>query len=350
MFRLPRFLSLQRKSPVAPRRRRLTVEQLESRQVLSYTFSGGLLIIHADADKSNDSVKIVAAGAASDGSTVVQVRSNLVNQNKPTNIGGLGSPVLGVTLDLRNGNDKVSIESLPQVKVLVGEGNGNNDIRVGDASAIGVIAGNGHNHVELGAGSSLNVFGIVPGNGVLPANTVAILGWKYSVTPAGGITTDLAPIGNNRSANDVKIRDAAGKIAIVDIAGSGSNSVDTGDGDDIVWIQGSGNNHIKVHKGINQVQVDGNGNNDVDSQGVGSITINGQGNNDIKAGPNPGNAVLLTFTNQGGHNQVKATAGANVQVNGVQITLSGKVANTKTTVKFEPGNGSGSGGSGSGAA
>src|SRR5438128_1804169 len=116
MFRLPRFLAHQRTSPAAVRCRKLAVEQLESRQVLSYTFSAGLLIIHADAARSNDSVRIVAAGAASEGSTGVQVRSNLVNQNKPINIGGPGSPVRGVTLDLKDGNDKVSIESLPEVK------------------------------------------------------------------------------------------------------------------------------------------------------------------------------------------------------------------------------------------
>lgn len=350
MFRLPRFLSYQHTTAAARRGRPLTVERLESREVLSYTFDVGVLIIHADAAKSNDSVRIVAAGAASDGSTGVQVRSNLVNHGAPTNIGGPGNPLVTITLDLKDGNDKVSIDDLTQTRILVGEGNGNNDISIGDCEVTAVVAGNGHNHLEIGGGAGSDVRGLAPGNVVVPAGTVVFLGWGYTINSSGGLgLASLSPIGNNRNGNDVHIHDQAGKIAIIDIAGNGPNSVDTGDGDDIVWVQGNGHNHIKVHQGNNQVQVDGNGNNDVDSNGTGSITINGQGNNDIKAGSDPGNAVLLNFTNPGGHNNVKAVAGANVRVNGVQVTSSGKVANTKTTVTFEKSK-DGGGGSGSGAA
>jgi hypothetical protein len=337
-----------------PRRRRLVVEQLETREVLSFTFNAGVLIIHADTANSNDSVKIVAAGAAHDGSTGVQVRSNLVNHGQPTNFGGSGNPVTRVTLDLQNGNDKVSIDNLAQVRIRVGEGNGNNDIHVGDALDIGVAAGNGHNHVDLGAGLQNGAGGLAPGGAVTsatvsssagalqggvvtPAGTVALLGWSYTIdTSTGGLFTPIPPIGGNRSGNDVKIHDQAGKTAIVDIAGNGSNSVEVGDGDDIVWIQGSGNNHIQANKGNNQVQVDGNGNNDIKSKGTGSITVNGQGNNEIDAGTDPRSAVFLSFTKPGGHNHVKAATGASVQVSGVAITKSGKVANTNTTVNFAP--------------
>ena len=79
MFRLPRFLCVRRRTPAVSSHRRLAVEQLETRQVLSFTFNAGVLIIRADDPISNDGVNIVAAGAANDGSTGVKVRSNLVN-------------------------------------------------------------------------------------------------------------------------------------------------------------------------------------------------------------------------------------------------------------------------------
>jgi hypothetical protein len=310
-----------------------------------------VLIIHADAANSNDSVKIVAAGAASDGSTGVQVRSNLVNHGHATNIGGSGNPVIRVTLDLQNGNDKVSIDGLAQTNVLIGEGNGNNDIQVGDSAEIGIVAGNGRNHIDVGSGTAFGVVALAPGNVNVAANTVVFAGWQNIVNnDNGGLhLVSISPIGNNRSGNDIHVHDRAGKVAIVDIASNGANSVDTGDGDDIVWIQGNGNNHIDVKQGNNQVQVDGNGNNNIDAKGAGSITVNGQGNNEIDAGNSVNSAVILSFAKPGGHNHVKAATGASVKVNGAVITKSGKVASTNTNVNFGPAKG-GAGGSGSGAA
>jgi hypothetical protein len=103
-----------------------------------------------------------------------------------------------------------------------------------------------------------------------------------------------------------------------------------------VWIQGNGNNHIQADKGNNQIQVDGNGNNIIDSNGSGSITVNGQGGNNINAGPDARDAVFLNFLSPGGNTNVTAAPGANVQVNGLKITTSGKVPNSFTTVKFVP--------------
>jgi len=322
------------------------VEQLETRQVLSFTFNAGVLIIRADDPISNDGVNIVAAGAANDGSTGVKVRSNLVNHGGVAIFGGPGNPVVRVALDLQNGNDHVSIDDLTQVKVRVGEGNGRNDIRVGDALDIAVAAGTGRNHVDLGAGSTNAVSGLAPGGVLAPAGVAVLLGYAYTIDPNTGVlSTPFTPIGNNPSANEVKIRDGAGKTAVVDIASDGANIVDTGDGDDIVWIQGNGNNHIHVDRGNNQVQVDGNRHNEIKSTGTGSITVNGQGNNVIDAGTDPQSAVILNFTRAGGLNHVKAAPGASVKVNGVLITKSGKVPTTNTTVNFVPAKGSGRGGS-----
>ena len=327
-------LSPKRSAPGPRRSLSLAVEELESRLVPSYTFNTGILIINADSPSSNDVVHIRAAGTASDGTTGVQVDSNLVNGGSPTTIGGPGTPVVRIALDLKDGNDTVSIAGLAQTKIRVGEGNGNNSIRVGDSLNIAVAAGNGHNSVKVGGGTDNSLAGIAPGNILSPAGTVVELGWSYRIDSAGGLFTPFTPIGGNLSRNKVVVGDHEGQSAVVDIAGDGSNSVSTGNGNDIVWIQGNGDNHIKAEAGTNQIQVDGNGDNHIRASGAGTITVNGRGDNRINAGANPSDAVFLNFTGKGGRNHVQAAVGAHVEVNGKTVTSSGKYDNTHTFVQF----------------
>jgi hypothetical protein len=313
----------------------LTLESIESRLVPSFTFSSGVLIVHADTSTSSDYVTISSTGSAGDGSTGVKVRSNLVNNGAATTIGGPGNPVLRITLDMQDGNDTVLIAGLAQTRIRVGEGNGNNVVAIGDAQDIGVAVGNGRNAVLVGGGSANTAGGIAPGNTIAPAGTVVLVGWSYTIdNTTGGLFTPFTPIGNNHASSAVIVRNHTGQKAVVDVATDGSSVVATDDGDDIVWVQGNGNSLISGDKGNNQIQVDGNGNNRIDARGIGSITVNGQGNNRIDAGNNANNAVYLSFTGPGGNNKVWASTGATVKINGLSVTSSGGFNGTNTVVRF----------------
>ena len=317
----------------------LAIEHLESRLNPSYTFNAGILIIQADTQNSNDYVHISAAGAANDGTTGVRVESNLVNGGKATTIGSAANPVLRITLDMKDGNDDVEIAGLAQTKVLVGEGNGNNVVNIGDSLVVAFAAGSGRNDASLGGGSNATVLeGYGPGYTLAPAGTVTLIGWTYSVNPTTGGLSVPTQIGNNHD-NAVVVHDQAGESAIVDIAGNGGNFVHTGQGDDIVWIQGNGDNLVLARKGHNTIEVDGNGDNYLRADGTGSITVVGQGDNSIHAGKNTADSVFVSFTGSGGHNSVTTESGAAVTVNGVVVTASGLIAGTHTHVKFKTNHG-----------
>src|ERR1043165_7675754 len=169
-----------RKQDAPQRFAKLSIEQLEDRLTPSFTFSNGLLVIHANTQFSSDFVQIVAIGSANDGSTGVRVHSNLVRAGLLTNIGSASNPVTAITLDLKDGNDSVSIAPLAQVKIRIGEGNGFNHISVGGSLAIGVVAGTGLNNILVGGGSSNTLTGLAPGNTATSAGTVVLVGFRYS--------------------------------------------------------------------------------------------------------------------------------------------------------------------------
>ncbi|HEX3151300.1 MAG TPA: hypothetical protein VHR66_24695, partial [Gemmataceae bacterium] len=220
-----------RKQPSTRKSRLLALESIESRLVPSFTFSSGVLIVHADTSTSSDYAFVNPTGSASDGSTGVKVRSNLVNNGAPTTIGGAGNPVVRITLDMQDGNDAVLIAGLAKTRIRVGEGNGDNVIAVGDAQDIGVAVGNGRNAILVGGGSANTAGGIAPGNSIAPAGTVVLVGWSYTIdTTTGGLFTPFAPIGNNHANSAIIVRDHTGQKSVVDVATDGSSLIATDDG------------------------------------------------------------------------------------------------------------------------
>lgn len=313
-------------------RTRLGLDVFEDRVVpASVTFVGGTLLIDADPSTA-DTVRITPTGTATDGSTGVKVRSTFTGPTAVT-FGGAGDPVTTIALDLKDGDDRVTVASLASVIVLVGGGNGNNVVKVGDARGVGVVTGSGRNEVTIGNGTD-NVFGstTMPGT----AGAVAFVGWGYQFGNAG-TSIFLTSTTGNANDNEVRVKSDAGSRSFVEVVGTGDNFVTTGDGDDGVTIAGGGNNRVRgrggndylaitgdgdndvaAGTGANTVVITGNGDNRVRARGTGSVSITGGGVNRVNVACSDGVTVSLTGSAAG--SKVTAPASAVVVVNGTTVT------------------------------
>lgn len=208
-----------------PRPARLGFDVFEDRVVpASVTFINGTLLIGAD-QSTADTVRITPTGTASDGSTGVKVLSSFTGP-MAVKFGDAAHPVTTIALDLKDGDDKVNVASLASVVVLVGGGNGNNVIKIGDARAAGVITGSGLNDLTIGNGAD-NLFGSTSMPGT--AGAVAFLGWGYQFANAGtAIFLSGAP--GNANDNVIRMKSDAGSRSFVEVIGTGDNRVRTGAG------------------------------------------------------------------------------------------------------------------------
>jgi hypothetical protein len=281
MFRCT-FRSLRRpaKADPAPLAARLGLDAFEDRLVpASATFSNGVLVIAADQATDSDTVTIVAAGASADGSTGVTATYSTAGGPVTQTFGDAANPVTNIALDLKDGNDTVNVASLTATAVLVGEGNGNNVVTIGDTTFGGVVAGSGQNTLTVGGGSQ-NVWSATALPGV-SAGSGAFVGWSYAFSGDYKGITAASSVGN-ANANAINMNTGAGQRSIVDVVGSGSNTVNGGDGIDSIYIWGDGGNALNLGAGDDLVRIDGNGNNTVSTgDGNDSVTINGNGNNTV---------------------------------------------------------------------
>lgn len=295
--------------PARPATARLGLEGCEDRTVpASIAFDPATGVLRIDADSNTDDfVQITPAGASSTGSTGVRVLSSIDGyQNR---VFGDTAPIGQIQINGQNGNDNVQVASL-DVVVLIGEGNGNNFVRVGNTRGTAVIAGSGRNNVQLGGGTDNGAFtNFFPG---VTTGVAVFLGYDYVFGDPLGIFVN-GEVGNNRD-NYVSVGTAAGQSASVDILGNGTNNVSGGAGTDYVRVIGNGNNYVNAGTGANFLFVQGSGNNNLTGLGTGSITIDGGGNNHVNAGTNAGNAV--TLTNAVGFSYIAAANAAAVTVNG----------------------------------
>jgi hypothetical protein len=353
------------KSVHSPLKARLGLDAFEDRVVpANISFNSGVLLVEAD-QTTNDYVRITPIGASGDGSTGVKLVTNVQGSLQTMTFGGDGDPVTNIALDMKDGNDFVSVASLKQTIVLVGEGNGNNVVLLGDTLAAGVLAGSGQNVIAVGNSTLPDAFGSfnLPGF----ASEAVFVGWGYSFAD-GGRAVFLA--GNTGNANDnlVLVGSKTGFRTFVDVVGTGNNLiltgngddgvsvigggnnliftgagndlvriqgdgdnwVCTGSGDDTVEINGNGNNHVGAGNGANNVTVNGNGNNSVCARGSGSITVNGSGQNFVHTGC--GSTATVALNGAGAGSVVCADEFTSVFVDGVQVTEPGAVGNV--TVNF----------------
>jgi hypothetical protein len=322
----------------------LGLDTFEDRVVpASITFNNGVLFVSSD-QTTNDFVRITAAGANTDGSTGVRMLTNVTGTWTAQTFGDAADPVSIISLDLKDGNDFVSVASLASTFVLVGEGNGNNLVRVGDTLAAAVIAGSGQNMISVGNGT-MPTFGSFNLPGL--AGSAAFVGWGYNFV-AGGSEVFLA--GNTGNANDnvVHMHSRAGSTAFVDLVGTGNNVIRTGsgndgvsvigggnnvisvgDGDDIVRITGDGSNHVRTGYGSDTVTINGNGNNCLCAHGSGSITINGTGLEMVHA--QYSSNLTISLNGAGAGSSVVAALTDGVFVDGTPVTASGTVGNVTVT-------------------
>jgi hypothetical protein len=318
---------------------RLALDTFEDRVVpSSVTFNNGVLFVTAD-QTTNDYVRITPIGTATDGSTGVKLVTNVTGTWTTQQF---TDPVTNIALDLKDGNDFVNVASLRQTIVLVGEGNGNNFVRVGDTISGGVIAGSGQNVISVGNGT-VNGFGSFNLPGV--ASSVAFVGWGYNFVNGG---TAFFLNGNTGNANDnfVEMRSKTGYTAFVDLVGTGNNVISTGagndgvsvigggdnwiftgNGNDLVKVQGDGNNHVFVGAGDDTVTVNGNGDNSVWAFGSGSVTVNGTGGNSVFAAFSSG--LTIALNGAGADSSVVASLTDGVYVDGTQVTQSGTAGNVQ---------------------
>lgn len=323
----------------------LGIDVFEDRIVpASVSFTNGVLLVTSD-QSTNDFVRITAAGPNKDGSTGVKLYSN-INGWQTQTFGDATHPVTNIGLDLKDGNDVVSVASLSSVVTLIGEGNGNNFIHVGAGKDVGVLAGSGQNIISLGGGSDHGF-----GDGNFPgfsAGAVAFLGWSYAFANGGTAFFGSPNVGNNAN-NFVHIGTKTGENSIVDIAGngnnwinvgagnngivvngSGNNHVFTGNGNDNVIINGGGNNSVSVGRGDDTINITGNGNNRVSDHGSGSVTINGTGKDTVNARCSTSLAIALNGAGVG--SRIVASSTDSISVDGNAVTQSGVVDNVHVRI------------------
>ncbi|HUR55197.1 MAG TPA: hypothetical protein VMZ71_13770, partial [Gemmataceae bacterium] len=226
----------------------------------------------------------------------------------------------------------VRVASLASVVVIVGEGNGNNEVRIGDTRAAGVITGSGKNDLTIGNGAQ-DAFGSTSMPGM--AGSVAFVGWGYTFVN-GGTAIYLNGAPGNANDNEIRMKSAAGSRSFVEVIGTGNNLIVGGAGDDGVSIAGDGNNTVRLAEGndyvaitgggdnwvnagtgANTVVISGNGDNRVTSSGTGSFTVTGTGVNRVCVGLDPNNSVYLNGAAAG--SRVVGSASAFIAVNGWQI-------------------------------
>jgi hypothetical protein len=307
----------------SPRTTRLGLDVFEDRVVpANATFNAGILVITADQASDNDIVTIVAAGANADGSTGVTATYSTPGGPVTQTFGGAGDPVTNIALDLKDGNDTVNVASLTATAVLVGEGDGNNVVNLGNTKFGGLVAGSGQNIVSIGGGSD-NVWSAT----AIPdftAGTGVFIGWEYAFV--GGFTgISAASSVVNFNANVINMNTGAGQRSLVNINGHGDNTVNGDAGIDAVYILGDGNNTLSMGADNDRVIIDGDGNNTV-STGAGDDTVNisGDGNNAVHT--NGGNDTVIF--NGGGAN-LQSVNPLTVSVDSVQ-TSEGDAAGTVT--------------------
>ncbi len=247
---------------------------------------------------TNDQVTIQHVGSSNTGSTGIQVSGKLNGVNL-VNVKYGQPPALIVIVGL-GGNDNVTEEYSLVIPVTVSEGNGNNNIQLGQGSNT-VTVGNGSDKIQAGRGSNM----ITAGNG----NDCVLLGTctlpTRSPPPAGNNTVVLGS-GNDsvqflQGNNYLTVGSGNDQIQLAD----GNNTVQAGNGRDTVHA-GNGNNHITVGNGGSCILV-GNGSN---------VIVAGNGNDSIQAGN--GNNLIVGGR---GHDTIVAGNGNNILIDGsVQLT------------------------------
>ncbi len=247
---------------------------------------------------TNDHVTIQHVGWSNTGSTGIQV-SGKFNGTNPVNV-KYGQPPALIVIVGFGGNDDVTEEYSLVIPVTVSEGNGNNNIQLGQGSNT-VTVGNGSDKIQAGRGSNM----ITAGNG----NDCVLLGTCTLLTrspPPTGNNTVVLGSGNDsvqffQGNNCLTVGSGNDQIQL----GDGNNTVQAGNGRDTVQA-GNGNNHITVGNGGSCILV-GNGSN---------VIVAGNGNDSIQAGN--GNNLIVGGR---GHDTIVAGNGNNILIDGsVQLT------------------------------
>ena len=264
-------------APSRARRRRLLSGQERRPSAALYLVGGN----------TNDQVTIQHIGASSTGSTGIQVLGKLNGVTLSTLT--YTQPPMIIYIIGFNGNDTISMESTLAIAVVLTDGNGNENIQLGQGNNT-VTVGNGTDTVQAGNG-----------NNVVVANT-------------GGAHAHIT-LGNGN--NTVTVADTTAGQAIVAV-GNGNNTLTAGNGNSDQLSAGDGNNtltagngnsdSVQLGKGNNTVRL-GNGTKDQVNAGDGSNSVTaGNGNNDLVQLGKGNNTV--TFGN-GNNDQIDATDGSN---------------------------------------
>jgi hypothetical protein len=196
-------------------------------------YLNGTLFI-SDTSSSNDAVAVVPT--ASGGAVVV---SNLGSGTFPS--------VTRLIVGLGNGNNVVRVGNLPAVTMDVSALGGNNVIVIGDAAKLVVAVGNGNHFIATGDTNPAAQFIFVSGNG-----------------------------------NNVILADNASPAEII-VAGNGNNLISASGTSDFIEVLGNGNNLIVDTGTSDLVRLGGDGNNDIQNDGAGSMTVilAGKGHNHV---------------------------------------------------------------------
>jgi hypothetical protein len=311
----------------------LTVEGPGATQV-----GGTLYLVGGNTD---DQINLRPFGTSNTGSTGIQLDANLAGIDIDHQVFGTTTPITSIVISGFGGNDNIVLDPRLTIPVTVVEGDGNDNIALGNASN-SVIAGDGNDNIFADGGNNT----ITAGNG----NDNVQLGvpsWMAGFVRVLGGNGG----GDDPTSHEVGYVAQAGNNIVT--LGTGNDNVSAGDGNNVVTI-GNGNDSVNLGNGNNQVTVvgaqpaapadggDGRGHDDNNDQPSATIQL-GNGNNTVAAGEsnldvNAGNGNN-TVTAGGGNDQIVAGDGNNfvdVIVNGNQRIQLGNGDNS--VIDDHPGN------------
>ena len=301
---------------------------------------------------TNDQVNIQHLGTSHTGSTgiVVQGQLNGVNLNSPppppTPPGPPPAPGLiyspaptTIYIVLFNGNDNINMEPTLAIPAAVTDGNGNDNIQLGQGNNV-VVVGSGNDNIQLGEGNNIVIGGggndnvqlgmaapppPPPGPPSWPSSTnVVSLGNGNDNVTDGSNNNDTVTLGYGNDHVQLGVPDIGDDDGDADdLITPGNDIVTLGNGNDNVQLA-NGNNTITVGSGNDNIQA-GDGNNTVTANtSAGHVNINfGDGNNVIAvADASNGQANVQsgdgnnTVTVGNGPDQIHLGSGNNVVVGG----------------------------------
>ncbi|KPN62763.1 hypothetical protein SAMN04488527_12432 [Aliiroseovarius crassostreae] len=311
------------------------------------TINVGAVGVDIDAGRGDNTFNVNAAGArlsAADGddTAVVNAAVGLIDLGVGNNRVELNA--VGGEIRVGGGDDTVILRAVG-AEINVGAGDNIIDAR---AAGVRVTAGNGDDTAYVGAGVGL----LDLGHG---DNTVELNAVGGSVRVGDGDDTILVKVlgAEINAGNGDNIIEAAG-FGVSATTGSGDDriwslgvggqSIDSGDGNDIITAYGgvnivsagNGHNDVEVGGGLNVIQA-GHGNNNIDAYGGLNVILAGHGDNVTRA-YGGGNAVFLgdgsnDATAIGGLNVIAVGDGSNriMAAGGANIILAGNGNSTLNT-------------------